>query len=214
MKKSLLTLVTSLLLLSAGSAAWGNEYTIKAENGRILTPAGFGLEVSGNPTDTTRFNARASYGIAKMVTVGADWFYAKDGEQQLFLNASINPSRQGSGYTGYVQYYPEGEEFTQYGVTFWQEFGSLYTFVNLDSQKELSAQERDIRLTPGVSLRITPRVRLAGELAVDPTDWHDQELRLGVGYKLADRLTAKINGSQKLKGEKDRTFTASVALEI
>lgn len=214
MKRSLVTLVTSLFLLGAGSAAWGNAYTIKAENGRIMTPAGFGLEVSGNPADTTRFNARASYGIAKAVTVGADWFYKKEGEQQLFLNASINPSRQGSGYTGYVQYYPEGEEFTQYGITFWQEFGSLYYFVNLDSQKELSAQERKIRVTPGVSLQITPRVRLAGELAVDPTAWHDQELRLGLGYKLADRLTAKVNASQMLKGEKDLTFTASLALEI
>ena len=214
MKKSLLTLVSSLLLLGVGSTAWGNAYTIKAENGRIMTPAGLGLEVSGNPSDTTRFTARASYGIAKSVTVGADWFYKKDGEQQLFINASISPSRQGSGYTGYVQYYPEGEEFTKYGVTFWQELGSLYYFVNLDSQKELSAQEREIRVTPGVSLQITPRVRLAGELAVDPTEWDDQELRLGVGYKLAERLTAKVNGSQKLKGEQDRTFTASLALEI
>ncbi|HEY8463708.1 MAG TPA: hypothetical protein VIM29_06785 [Bacillota bacterium] len=218
MKKSLLILVMTVFLCGLGaSVARANASALEAENGQILSPAGLGLQVSGNPADLTKFKAQAAYGIAKSITVGADWYYQKDQSQELYFNASFSPYRDsGSGYTAYLEYYPVEEEFTGLGITFWNDFnGLLYTYLNLDSSKAPLAEERETRVTPGVSLQLTPRVRVAAELAINPANWNEgQELRVGVGYRLASQLTAKTNLTQLLSGEKDRTFTAGLALEI
>lgn len=214
MKKFLLTLFTTILFFGiTTNAAWGNIYSLKAENGRILGPAGFGFNFSGNPAQLSNFRAQASYGIAKYATIGADWRQTSD-SQQLFLKASISPYREKGGYTAYAEYYPVGQQLTDCGISFWKDFGWLYAFINLDSFQEVGHNGRETLLTPGVSVGITPKVRLATELAFDPVGWKAKEVRAGLGYKLANRLVSKTTIAQRLDGQKGLTYTTGIALEM
>lgn len=214
MKKILLTLLATVLLLGMTmNVALGNNYSLKAENGRILGPAGLGFNFTGNLAQLNNFRAQATYGIAKYATIGADW-RQQDNSQQLYLKAIVSPSRAKNGYTAYAEYYPVGRQLTDCGVSFWNDFGWLYAFVNLDSAQEVGDKERNTFLTPGVSVGITPRVRLGTELALDPFHWKAEEIRLGVSYKLANRLVSKTTITQQLDGDKGLTYSAGVSLEM
>ncbi|MGD8401854.1 MAG: hypothetical protein PVH64_13130 [Bacillota bacterium] len=221
MKKISIVMTISLLLGLMANAAWGNAYTVKAVNGRILAPAGLGLNLSSDLVAGSGFTAEASYGIAQMVTLAAAWQQpnlswevpAFDGLQ---LKAYFSPTRDNSGYTAYLGYNPSRREFTDYGVSFWSNFRLLYAFVNLDFPN--ANRENDdsqlIRLTPGASLRLTPRLRVSAEVETDPSNWKAEAVRLGTGYQFHDRLTAKVGVSQGLADSKERAYTLGVALEM
>jgi hypothetical protein len=221
MKKMSIVITIALLLGLMTNTAWGNAYTIKAVNGRILAPAGLGLNLSSDLTAGSGFTAGASYGIARTVTLAATWqqqdltlkIPAIDGLQ---LKAYFSPTHGNSGYTAYLGYNPSQQEFTDYGVSFWNNFRFLYTFVNLDfpNGSRNSDNQHPVRLTPGASLRLTPRLRVSGEVETDPFKWKTEAVRLGAGYQLYDRLTAKVGVNQALRGTTERTYTLGAALEM
>jgi hypothetical protein len=218
--KNLSVAITTLLLLGlTANLAWGNAYTIKAENGRILAPAGLGVNLNSNLAASSGFTAQASYGIARTVTLAADWQQKNltleaptlEGMQ---LKAYFSPTRGNSGYTAYLGYNPSQQEFTNYGVSFWNNFKFLYAFANVEFLQTTADRKQAIKLTPGVSLRLTQRLRVAGELTTNPFDWKGEEFGVGAGYQLYDRLTAKVGLTQMLTGQKGRTYSVGVALEM
>jgi hypothetical protein len=219
MKNLSITMITLLMLgLSVGSAR-ANAYTLKAENGRILAPAGLGVNLNSELVTGSALTARASYGIARTVTLEAAW-RQKDlalkapSWDELQLKAYFSPTRGNSGYTAYLGYNPSRQEFIDYGVTFWNNFRWLYSFINLDFSQTSASNQQLIRVTPGVSLQLTSRARLSAELETDPFDWKAEELRVGAGYKLYNRLTAKAVASQNLTAAKNRTYSLGLALEM
>jgi hypothetical protein len=220
MMKKLSIAVTALLLLGlTANLTWGNAYTLKAENGRILAPAGLGVNLSSNFVTGSGMAVQAGYGIARAVTLAADWQQQNlalevPSLEGLQLKAYLSPTQGNSGYTAYLGYNPSQQKFIDYGVTFWNDFKFLYVFVNVDFPQTTADHQQALMLTPGVSLRLTRRLRVGGELAVDPFDWNEEELRVGVGYKLYDRLTAKAGVTQMLTDQKGRTYSAGVALEM
>jgi hypothetical protein len=220
MMKKLSVAITTLLLLGlTANLAWGNAFTLKAENGRILAPAGLGINLNSDLVAGSGMAAQASYGIARTVTLAADWQQKNltletPTLEGLQLRAYFSPTRGNSGYTAYLGYNPSEQEFTDYGVSFWNNFKFIYTFVNVDFLQTAADRKQAIRLTPGVSFRLTQRLRVGAELATDPFDWKGEELRVGLGYKLFDRLTGKAGVTQTLTGQKDRTYSVGVALEM
>jgi hypothetical protein len=130
------------------------------------------------------------------------------------LKAYFSPTRGKGGYTAYLGYQPYQQVFTDYGVSFWHDFRLLYIFVNLDFPHQNTVNHQIMRLTPGVSLRLTPRVGFSAELATDPLNGKAETIRLGAGYQLYDRLTAKAGVSQTLTGAGGRIYSLGMALEM
>jgi hypothetical protein len=220
MKKKLSIAVTTCLLLGlTANLAWGNAYTLKAENGRLLAPAGLGVNVSSDLVAGSGFTARASYGIARTVTLAATWrqpnlTWTMPDLENLRLKAYFSPTRGNSGYTAYLGYHPYQQAVTDYGISFWKNFRSFYTFVNFDFPEVNFDNHQGMRLTPGISLRLSQRVRVAAEMETDPFQRKAEVISLGAAYNLYDRLTAKAGVTQNLAGGKGRTYSAGVALEM
>jgi hypothetical protein len=208
-----ISVAAGLMLCLMANAVWGNSSTIRAENGRVLPPAGFGLNVNGNPANLANFDAQISYGITPALTIAGDWT-RRDQTGDLAVKALFSPVGDKGGYTAYGEYRPATKEFTDYGITFWNNLGFIYAFVNLDSCRTAADKSWELRLTPGVNLRLTSRIKLAAELAVQPDSWKLGEARVGVIYQLADRFSSKFMVSQDLRADNGLTYSAGVALEI
>jgi hypothetical protein len=208
-----ISIAAGLMLCLTASAVWGNSSTIGAENGRVLPPAGFGLNVNGNPANLANFDAQLSYGITPALTIAGDWTRsAQTGD--LAVKALFSPVGDKGGYTAYGEYCPATKEFTDYGITFWNNLSFLYAFVNLDSRRSAADKSWELQLTPGVNLGLTSRIKLAAELAVQPDTWKLSEARAGVIYKLADRFSSKVIVSQDLGAGGGRVYSAGVSMEI
>jgi hypothetical protein len=219
MKNLSVAMLTLLMLGLFVNSAQANAYTLKAENGRILGPAGLGVNLNSELVPGSGLTARASYGIARAVTLEAAW-RQKDltlktpSWDELQLKAYFSPTRGNSGYTAYVGYNPSRQGFTDYGVSFWNNFRWVYSFLNLDFSQTSASNQQLIRITPGVNLQLTSRARLSAELEADPFAWKAEELRVGAGYKLYNRLTATAVASQSLTEEKKRTYALGFSLEM
>jgi hypothetical protein len=207
------SVAAALMLCLIMSDAWGNSSTIRAENGRVLPPAGLGLNVSGNPVNIADFDAQISYGITPALTIAGGW--ARRNETgDLTVKALFSPVGDKGGYTAYGEYHPATREFTDYGITFWNDLGFVYAFINLDSGRNVTDNSWELQLTPGVNLRLTSRINLAAELAIQPDSWKLGEARAGVTYKLANRLRSKLAVSQALDADSGLVYSAGVSLEI
>jgi hypothetical protein len=213
MKKIIPILIAGLILCLATSIAWGNASTILAENGRVLPPAGFGLNFNGSSANLKNFNAQLSYGITPALTIAGDWTRLAQ-SNDLSVKVFFSPVGDKGGYTAYGEYRPINKEFIDYGITFWNDLGFIYSFVNLDSRRNATDKSWELLLTPGVNLRLTPRIKLAAELAVQPDTWKMGEARVGVIYKLADRFSSKFMISKKLNSDSGLVYATGVSMEI
>lgn len=208
-----ISVAAGLMLCLTANVVWGNSSAIRAENGRVLPPAGLGVNVNGNPANLANCDAQLSYGITPALTIAGDWT-RRDQTGDLAVKALFSPVGDKGGYTAYGEYRLATKEFTDYGITFWNDLGFIYAFVNLDSSRTAADKSWELQLTPGANLRLTSRIKLAAELAVQPGTWKLGEARAGVIYKLADRFSSKFMVSQDLRADSGLTYSAGVSVEI
>jgi hypothetical protein len=220
LKKSFITLVILLvsLLLTVG-IAFGNAFTLQAENGRILAPAGLGVELSGaylsgeNPSPL--YETQISYGIASTVTLAGqfscDFKNGYNGQKE--IKALFSPTRRGSSYTLYANYDLNQSQLARYGISVWSDSRFIYAFVNLESRNATPDQASGLLITPGLNFKLG-RISLNGEAEYKIADWSGQELRVGANYKLNPKITTKFIFQTDLNNNPERTYQAGVSVQL
>ena len=211
-------IVALILSLSVSVVALGNSYTLKAENGRLNFPAGLGFELKTNfnegqevSTDSMPITAKLSYGIRPSVTVSGEVSRINDDERRMLLKGYYSPSTSAMGYTAYLGYDLSAAEIPMYGVSFWLNSGFLYGFINLEANQE--SGDTAVLVTPGVSLGIGSRIRLAGEVAYQLNEGY-QEYDLGVSYALVNQFNIKAGVQNGFEEDSEPVYTAGLAIEI
>jgi hypothetical protein len=221
MKRTFITLaVPFVLLLLVTGTTFGNTFTLGAENGRILAPAGIGIELSGafqsGESSSPLYDARVSYGILPVVTISGEFSGDfKDGYNgRKLIQASLSPQRKGSGYTIYTAYDLDQSKISHYGISLWNNFSFIYAYANLESRTAIDDQSAGLALTPGVNVNLGSRLSLAGEAEFKPENWSGQELRIGANYKLNRNITAKLIFETGLNNHPERTYQTGIAVEL
>jgi hypothetical protein len=221
MKKLSFSLITAtVLLLFTAGIVFGDSFTLGAENGKILAPAGFGLELNGafqtgqNPSPL--LDAEVSYGITPAITVtGVFKGDFKNGYQgQKLIEASLSPTRKGQGYTVYTDYNLDESNISRYGISLWKDTKFLYVFGNLESRNTNPSQVAGLALTPGINMKLGQKLSLGGEVEYDPAEWSSRELRVGANYRLNRKMAAKFTYQTGLRDQPDRTFWTGVTMEF
>jgi hypothetical protein len=221
MKKLIMAFVTFLVLipLTAG-IAFGNAFTLGAENGIILAPAGLGLDVNGafqsgeNPTPL--YDANIGYGITPAVTIIGEFKGDfKDGYHgQKLVKALLSPNRHGSGYTIYGDFDLDQSKIADYGISLWKDSRFFYAYGNLESRSTTPLKKQSLALTPGINLKLGSRFSVGGEVEYDPSNWTSQVLRAGANYKLSRKMTAKFIYETDLTHEHNSTYLTGITLGL
>ncbi|MGE5582616.1 MAG: hypothetical protein ACM3X9_08755 [Bacillota bacterium] len=224
MKRTLLAFtVTLTLLLMVTAVALGNDLTLRAENGKILAPAGLGFEISSQfnrGADVTNgspvYGAQVSYGISPAITIVGQFQndFQKDGFSQAIIKALFSPTREGNGYTLYAGYDLNTSKIGAYGISLWYNSKYLYAFTNLEAGNRVQTPDSSFMITPGVNLRIGSKFRIGGELELKPENWSYQEFRAGVNYYFSKKIAAKLGVETDFESRPNRMYTAGLAVEL
>ncbi len=212
MKKTITVFITLVILASTATTAFANPLTIGAETGRILPPAGLGLElntaIDRDQRSNYSVNSEISYGLFSSVTIAGNISNLNHSDdRQTVIKAYFSPVHDDMGYTAYLGYDPGEREISQYGLSVWTDLNFAFAFLNLESNQR---QEDDrLTLTPGATLRLGSKLRLAGEMPIDPDDWNARTIRLGASYSLNSKIQAKAAYDTDA-----HVFTTGIAVEI
>jgi len=218
MKKQIAALfAATFLLIAAITPAFANPYSLRAENGLILPPAGLGIDFSGavslnNSDRLDSYQARIGYGVSPAVTIAGN-LEKESGERRLVAEVLFSPLFEGGGYTVYCGYDLTDSRLAGYGLSMWADLHRLLAFVNFESDYDRN-QVRSGSVTPGFNLKLTSRLLLAGEAEIGVTDWETREIRAGVGYKLNQKTTAKFSVSEARGGDSPKVYNAGLTMEI
>ena len=221
----MITLIAALtLLLFTSGIVFGNAFTLQAENGKILTPAGIGFELNGsystpdlsNQTTSTLYDAQLSYGIRPNITIAGEFTgdFKNGSNHQSVIKALFSPTREGNGYTLYADYDLNQSKVPLYGISLWADSKFLYTFANLEARNDSQPKSTSLFVTPGVNLKIGSRIELGGEVELKAEDWSSQELRVGINYNLNSKVTGKFTFKTGLDNNPERTYQTGFAVEI
>jgi hypothetical protein len=221
MKKIIFTTIAALvLLLFTAGIAFGNAFTLQAENGKILAPAGLGIELNGayqsGQNTSPLYDAQLSYGITPAITVSGEFtgdFKSGSGNQTL-LKVLFSPTREGNGYTLYTDYDVNQSKIPFYGISLWADSKFLYTYANLEARNDSQTEKTSLFLTPGVNLKIGSRIELGGEAEFNAADWNSQELRVGINYNLNSKVTGKFTFKTGLENNPERIYQTGIVVEI
>ncbi len=216
-KKTFLTMIAALILLtSASMAALANPYTLGAENGKLLPPAGLGLDVN---TDINRpdqsdlaVNAEVGYGISSKITIAGAVRDLNHSDRQSLVKAYYSPARRGLGYTVYLGYDLDARNIPMYGLSLWTNLHFLYGYLNLE--KENTTLDDSIMVTPGVSLALGPKLRVGGELTMNTDDWSGDNLRIGASYALTRKVYAKAMVDHSFGHGSSNLVSAGLAMQF
>ncbi len=221
MKKLIIAFVTLLALvpLTAG-IAFGNAFSLGAENGIILAPAGLGLDVNGafqsgeNPTPL--YGAEIGYGITPAVTIaGVFRGDFKDGYHgEKLVKALLCPNRQGSGYTIYGYFDLDQSKISSYGISLWKDSRFFYAYGNLESRSATATKDQCLAVTPGIDFKLGKKFSVGGEIEYNPENWTSQELRVGAHYNLGRKMVAKFTYETGLTHEQDNTFITGISIGL
>jgi hypothetical protein len=216
MKKLILTTVLALTILSfASAAALGNVFSFQAENGRLLPPAGLGLDLSTgySPQGLSPYiDARLSYGLSSSVTIVGEFLKGKLADEKL-AKIYFSPMHENSGYTVYLGYDLVRSEVPMYGFSFWLNNKLMYAFLNLGSDRNITGGDSFL-ITPGVNLKLGSKLRLGGEMEIKPGSFSCQELRLGGSYSLLKQIDVKFNVESGFGNNSGRVYSTGIAAEI
>lgn len=219
MRKLITAIIAAFVLsFSLSVVALGNSYTLKAENGKLNSPAGFGFDVKTSfsqdqevSIDSMPVTANLSYGIRPSVTISGEVSRSDEDDRRMLLKAYYSPSTSGMGYTAYLGYDLTAAEIPMYGVSFWLDSDLLYGFVNLESNSELG--ETAWLITPGVNVRLGSRLRLAGEVVYQYDEGY-QEYELGASFALVNKFNIKAGMVEDFEKDAGRVYTTGLAVEI
>lgn len=217
-KLSTVIIAAFILSFSVSVVALGNSYTLKAENGKLNSPAGIGFDVKTNfsqdqevSLDTMPITAKLSYGIRPSVTISGEVSRINEDDRQMLLKAYYSPSTSAMGYTAYLGYDISEAEIPMYGVSFWLDSKLLYGFINLEANQE--SGETAVLITPGASLGIGSRIRLAGEVSYQLNEGY-QEYEIGASYALVNKFNLKAGIRDGFEEDSELTYTTGLAMEI
>lgn len=217
MKKFIVaTLVAVSMLMTVSASAWANLYSIEAENGRILHPTGLGLDASAllSREDDYKLNdyrAEIGYGVFPAITVSG--VFEERGDADRFLaKAYLSPTNGEEGYTLYAGYDLTNSEVAMYGASLWLDYKYIYAFLNIES--DVHHGERQTQVTPGFNFRLTPKIRLLAEAALDAGDLSAEELRAGIQYNFASKIAGKLVVLEQFDDDAERVFQTGLSVEI
>lgn len=219
MRKLVTAIIGAFVLsFSLAAVALGNSYTLKAENGKLNSPAGIGFDVKtsfskdqGFSIDSMPVTANLSYGIRPSVTISGEVSRSCEDERRMLVKTYYSPSTSGMGYTAYLGYDLTAAEIPMYGVSFWLDSDLLYGFINLEANNE--SEETALLITPGVNLRIGSRLRLAGEVVYQYDEGY-QEYGLGASFALVNKFNIKAGMVKDFEEDAGRVYTTGLAVEI
>ncbi|HBE79887.1 MAG TPA: hypothetical protein DDW65_19225 [Firmicutes bacterium] len=221
MKRLSFVLVMLLaLLLSLTGVVYGNALALQAENGKILAPAGFGLDLSGafltGRDPSPLYSAQLSYGVTPAITIAGVWMgNFKDGyDGQKLLKALFSPNHEQNGYTIYGDYDLTQSKVACYGISLWTDYRFLYAYTNLESRNTIADQTSGLVLTPGVNVKLGSRLSLAAEAEYKTANWSGQELRVGAAYRLNRKIAAKFQFETGLADQPDRVYQTGLSVEL
>lgn len=219
MRKLYTVIIAAFVLsLSVSIVAFGNSYTLEAENGKLNSPAGIGFDVKTNFIRDQEFSigsmpidATLSYGIRPSVTISGEVSRTREDERQMLVKAYYSPSTSAMGYTAYLSYNLTASEIPMYGVSFWLNSDLLYGFINLEANHE--TEDTALMITPGVNVRLGSRLRLAGEVAYQYNEGY-QEYGIGASYALVNKFNIKAGIAESMEEDSERIYTTGLAVEI
>ena len=211
------TFVAIVLLASVSMASLGNSYTLNAENGRIMAPAGVGLELQTNFSKQTLdqgitpgLSAELSYGALPFLTLAGEFTRVNNDGPQVMAKAYLSQSRDGMGYTLYGGYDLNKTEIANYGVSLWSNLHFFYAFLNLESQPQ-----QDVMLaTPGANLMLGSKLRLSGEIAFKMDSYQRQDMSFGVSYALTPKIQAKVSLTRNYGPESGNVFNSGLVVGL
>jgi hypothetical protein len=218
--RKLFTVIIAIFILSfsVSVVALGNSYTLDAENGKLNSPAGIGFDVKTNFSqdqdvsfDTMPITAKLSYGIRPSVTISGEVSRLNQDDRQMLLKAYYSPSTSAMGYTAYLGYDVSAAEIPVYGVSFWLNSNLLYGFINFEASQE--SEETVVLITPGASLGIGSRIRLAGEVTYGLNEGYHQ-YELGASYALVNKFIIKAGIRDDFEEDSELTYTTGLAMEL
>jgi hypothetical protein len=226
MKKLMITTITALgLLLLMSGIALGNAFTLQAENGKILAPAGLGLELNGmyqnknssGQTASTLYDTQLSYGITPAITIAGEFkgdYKSGINSSPTIIKALFSPTTKGNSYTLYADYDLNHATVQLYGISLWAATKYLYTFANLEERNATEGLPSSLVITPGINLKIGSKIGVGGEVEFNAEDLSGQELRVGLNYYLNPKIAAKFTFETGLANQPDRIYKTGLAVEI
>ena len=218
--RKLFTVIIAVFILtfSISVIALGNSYSLEAENGKLNSPAGIGFDVRTSfaqdqdvSLDSLPISAKLSYGIRPSVTISGEVSRLNEDDREMLVKAYYSPSTSGMGYTAYLGYNLTESEIPMYGVSFWLNSNLVYGFVNLEANQETG--DTAVMVTPGASLRIGSRIRLAGEVDYQLNEGY-QEYEVGASYALVNKFNIKAGMREGFEENSERFYTTGLAMEI
>jgi hypothetical protein len=217
---SLALVMVFVLLLSLSGVVYGDALALQAENGKILAPAGFGLDLNGaflaGQSSSPLYSAQLSYGVTPAITIAGVWMgNFKDGYNgQELLKALFSPTHGRNGYTLYGDYDLTESKVSCYGISLWTDYRFLYAYANLESRNAIADQTAGLVLTPGVSVKLGSRLSLGGEAEYKTAGWGGQELRLGASYRLNRKIAAKFQFETSLADQPERVYQTGLSVGL
>jgi hypothetical protein len=211
MKKMITVFIALVILAGTVTTAFANPLTVSAENGRILPPSGLGLElnttIDRDQQSSLSVNSEISYGLFSSITIAGNISNLNNSDRQTLIKAYFSPVHDDMGYTAYLGYDPGEREISQYGLSLWTDLNLAFAFLNLESNQR--HEDGQLTVTPGATLRLGSKLRLAGEMPIDPDDWNARNLRLGASYALNSKILAKAAYDTDAQ-----IFTTGISVEI
>ena len=218
MKKLVTVIVLALFLVTyTATVVFGNAYTLGAENGKLLSPAGLGLDLTGtfvqkssSLNNPSALSAQLSYGISPALTVAGEISQA-NGNNQTLVKAYFGPMHKGNGYTAYLSYDLSKGEIPSYGLSLWSDSKLAFAFINLESVPQ---DQGSFRVTPGLNLRLGSKLRIGGEVEFKSGQGNYEAVRVGASYALTRKILAKINLENGAGSKSDRVYSVGLSTEL
>jgi hypothetical protein len=221
-KTTIILMTTCILLIALSAAAFGNPYTLQAENGIIQPPTGLGFDLTSSFSrngETTKMDpsvkASISYGAFSSITVTGEFEKSLTGDniQGKMIKVYYSPIHEPKGYTVYVNYDLDHWEIPVYGVSLWLNTNHFLTYVNLQALTRNQPGTIPLTITPGANLNLG-RLGMGAEVAIQPSNWSFQDLWAGISYEIVKDIRAKLAYHGGMNGNSDQGYQLGLSVEI
>jgi hypothetical protein len=221
-KITMILMMTCILLIAITVAAFGNPYTLRAENGIIQPPTGLGFEVTSNFTKNgvtaqldPSVKASISYGAFSSITITGEFTkdFSSNNISGKMIKVYYSPVHDQKGYTVYLNYDLENWQIPVYGVSLWLNTNHFLTYVNLQALTQNQPGTIPLTITPGANLNFG-RLGMGAEIAIQPSNWSFQDMRAGISYEIVKDIHAKLAYQSGMNHNLDQGYQLGLAVEL
>lgn len=218
----MIIMMTCILFIASTAVAFGNPYTLQAENGLIQPPTGLGFEVTSSFTKTgatvqfePAVKAAISYGAFSSITITGEFVKSLNSNDisRKLIKVYYSPVRQQKGYTVYLNYDLDKWEIPVYGISLWLNTNHLLTYVNLQALTGSQPGAIPLSITPGANLNFG-RLAVGAEMAIQSSNWSFQDMRAGISYELVKGIHAKLAYQTGMNHNLDQGYQLGMVVEI